>query len=452
MAKTNWLNKIEPKWIKTFDTWLQKYVWWQIALCVVGVISVISVLLILFLPVGNGPITFVRIGEMPGVSSPRFKAMLGQTLNLPVEKGDRILILNNGDEFLPAVLKDIDSAKRSINFMVYIWKDGRMSDEVLAHLSQKVKQGITVRVMLDDFGSNGYPRKKFKAFKELGGRVETFHALTLLPWNLGNNHARNHRRAIVIDGKIGYTGGIAVKDYWLGHGQDEDHWRDMMFRTTGPMAAHIQGSFSELWTSTSGELLVGDAFFPQQVLPAGTLTYIPLSSTPSANSLQLQRFINLSLMAAEKKIYITTPYFLPDRWMIETLIKKARSGVDVKVLVPNNLSDASAVRQASHFSYQELLQAGVKIFEYQTTFLHAKSIEVDGIWSIIGSANMDNRSRKINEEGVYGVSDTDFTGRLDSVFKQDLTHARQITLPEWEKRSYFDRAREIFARKFVQQY
>jgi cardiolipin synthase len=126
--------------------------------------------------------------------------------------------------------------------------------------------------------------------------------------------------------------------------------------------------------------------------------------------------------------------------------------VDVKVLVPNNLTDASSVRQASHYSYQELLQAGVKIFEYQTTFMHAKSIEVDGVWSIIGSANMDNRSLKINEEGVYGVSDTDFTGRLEVVFKQDLTHARQITLPEWEKRSYFDRAREIFARKFVQQY
>lgn len=440
---------------KKTQAWLQKFTWWEIVLWVIGGSALISILFVLFLPVGNGPAAFTVSGPVPAVSTPEFRNMLSKSLVLPLENGDDVEILNNGDEFLPRLLKDIDSARSTVDFMVYIWVDGKMSDEVLAHLSKKVKEGVAVRIMLDAFGDNGKPDDKLDDFKKLGGKVETFHSLTIAPWNIANNHTRNHRRAIVIDGIIGYTGGIAVKDTWLGHAESKEHWRDFMFRTTGSMVGYIQGAFSELWTSVSGELLTGPTFFPvtpAQAAKNSTLSYIPLASTPSANSLQLQKFIVLSLMGAQHKIYITSPYFLPDRSFKEVLMQKAKAGVDVRVLVPNNLTDAAGVRFASHYTYKELLEAGVKIYEYKPTFIHAKSIIVDGGWTVIGSANMDNRSRKINEEDVFGISSTPFGAKMEAIFLQDIARAGQINLKEWKKRSLIDRAREIFARKFVQQY
>ncbi len=329
-----------------------------------------------------------------------------------------------------------------------------MSDQVLEHLDQKLKQGVQVRIMIDAYGSStNTPKKQFELFKSLGGKIAVFHSFTIVPWEFAKNQTRNHRRAIVIDGNIGYTGGMTMNDSWLGDARNPKEYRDLMFRTTGSMAHDLQGVFSELWTSMTGEILVGDMFYPQE-LPAhhtSTLTYIPLASTPSPDSLALQKFILLSLLGARQKIYITTPYFIPDQSLRNVLIQKAKEGVDVRLLLPNSLNDSQSVYYASHYSYEDLLNEGVKIYEYQPTFNHSKVIVIDGSWSIIGSPNMDNRSRKLNEEDIFGISDKVFGTTLENTFIEDLSHAVQIDLTEWKKRSILQRIREVFDQKFIQQ-
>lgn len=315
---------------------------------------------------------------------------------------------------------------------------------------------MQVRIIVDSFGSNYWerPRKKFEALKAGGAQIAIFHSLTLAPWDFLKNHIRNHRRAIVVDGEVGYFGGMAISDPWMGNARSPEEYRDMMFRSTGPMAHHIQGVFTEFWASMTGELLVGNAFYPlkSEAIEKPPLSYISLARTPSPNTLVLQRFVLLSLAGAEKKIYITSPYFLPDFSLREILIRKAKEGLDVRVLVPNSLNDSRAVHHASRDSYDELLAGGVKIYEYQPTFIHAKSIVVDSSWSIIGSANMDNRSRKINEEAIVGVQNAAFGATLEGIFLADLEKANQIDLPGWRKRSVWQRAQELVFRNLIEQY
>ncbi len=443
------------KAFKTLQKNLKAYTWWELTIFAIGSVSLFTLLFVLFFPLGSGPSTFTTSGVVPPVSSPGFVDMLSDSLTLPVRQGDPITILNNGDSFLKSFLADIDGAHSSINIMVYIWSDGKMSNQVLEHLDEKLKQGVQVRIMIDAYGSKtNTPTKEFNTFKGLGGKISTFHSFTIAPWDFAKNQVRNHRRAIVIDGNIGYTGGMTVSDPWLGNAGSPKEYRDMMFRTTGPMVHDIQGIFSELWTSMTGELLVGDTFYPQtsSAQQKSALEYIPLASVPSPDSLVMQKFVLLSLLGAQQKIYITTPYFLPDASFRNALIAKAKAGVDVRILVPNAYNDTPSLRYASRYWYEDLLNAGVKIYEYQPTFIHSKSIIIDDDWSIIGSANMDNRSRKLNDEDIFGVSDTVFGAALENTFLEDLNQAKQINLTEWKKRSIWERIREVFDQKFVVQY
>lgn len=441
----------------TFGNWregLRHYTWWELTIFAIGSISLLTVLFMLFLPLGSGPSTFTTTSNVPAVSSPEFVHTLSDSLTLPYEQGDPIKILNNGDEFLSSFLADIDTAKSSINIMIYTWDAGKMSDQVLAHLYVKLKENIPVRIMIDDYGTTGaVKRQEFKTFKDLGGKVQVFHSFTIAPWDILRNQKRNHRRALVIDGKIGYNGGMAISDLWLGNARNPKEYRDMIFRTTGFMARDIQGAFAELWASNTGELLTGESFYPQIAqTKTSAITYIPLVSTPTSDSLVMQKFILLSLLGAQQKIYITTPYFLPDQSFRDALIAKAKKGVDVRILVPNDFNDQPGVRHASQNYYEVLLTSGVKIYEYQPTFIHTKAMVIDGDWSIIGSANMDNRSRKLNEENIFGISDKAFGTAMENTFLEDLNHAKQIDLTEWRKRSIWQRIREIFDLKFVEQY
>jgi cardiolipin synthase len=432
---------------------LMQYTWWELALFIIGGLSFITLIVILFLPIGKGPGKFTITAPVAGVNTQEFKQTLSDSLNLPYKEGEPIQILQNGDAFMSALLPDIDNARTSINVMTYVWQSGSMSSQVFEHLDKKLKEGVEVRIVLDAIGASGAAGKEdLKTFKSLGGKVQTFHSLTVIPWNITSNQRRNHQRAIVIDGKIGYTGGMAVADMWLGNARNDKEYRDTMFRTTGPMVSDIQSAFAEVWTSNTGELLVGDKFFPVLSNSANALSYIPLVSIPSPDTLTIQKFILLSLMAAQDKIYISTPYFIPDQTFKETLISKAKAGVDVRVLVPDEHNDSAGVRHASQYFYQDLLAAGVKIYEYQPTFIHAKIIMIDGSWSIIGSANMDNRSRQLNDEDIFGVSSADFASQLQGQFKEDLKSSEEINLADWEKRSLWQRAREIFDLKFIEQY
>jgi cardiolipin synthase len=296
-----------------------------------GAVALLTIIVALFLPFGKGPELIHPLAPVPAVNSPEFLRLTSTVLTAPVETGSEPKILNNGDEFLQSLLADIDGAKQSIDWMAYIWEDGKFSDLLLTHLLRKAKAGVQVRIALDGYGSIRAPWKKFADFERAGGKTTTFHTLMPLPWAMTRDHKRNHRRAIIIDGRIAYTGGVAVADPWLGKARNPNEWRDMMFRVDGSMAAHLQAAFAEIWELGTGEILNGDKFYPAAAADKGprSLSYIPFVSSPSVDTFGMENMVLLSLGAATRTIRIVTPYFLPDRSLRSMLCAKTRSGVDV---------------------------------------------------------------------------------------------------------------------------
>jgi len=425
----------------------QSYCWWEKAIVAIGLISLIGVFVILFLPFGKGPAEYKAESSIPAVGSPAFLQTLSNQMAIPVGDVSRPEMLVDGDAFIARFLADIDAAHSSICMMNYIWSDGRFSNQVLSHLESKAAAGVKVYILLDAYGSIKAP--SFDKLKAAGGKVVTFRSLVPLPWTIMRATKRNHRRAITIDGLIGYTGGVAVDDKWLGTASSPEEWHDLMFRFTGSVAARLMGSFSELWMATTGEMLLAAN---QPAVPDEGIPYVTLSTSPSPDLFESETFFLISLWAARTAIHVETPYFLPDAAIREALMQKARAGADVVLLLPSSRTDEKSVRWAGQRIFEELLQAGVKIYEYQPTFTHAKLLVEDGQWSVVGSANWDNRSRKLNDEIVVGMSDSALASQLEDRFKIDLRRAKPITLQDWQKRGLIQRALEYVSQTFVQQY
>jgi cardiolipin synthase len=429
----------------------RRYKWWQLALFVIGVIAFVSVMSALFFAVGHKPARIYTDASITTVNTPEFSTALATIVGAPVEHGGTITILNNGDEFLPELLKSIPAATRTINFSVYIWSSGAFSDEVLRALEQKQNQGVAVRVLLDGLGSLNVPDEAFEPLIAKGGKVEKFRTPKF--GKLTRFHRRNHRRAIVIDGNVGFTGGMAVSDTWLGHAQDENHWRDVMFKLTGPMARSLQTAFVDLWVSSSGELLIDPENY-QLGAPAiepGVERFIHLATSPADEDQSMAYFYLLPIFAARQSIYLATPYFIPDNALQDALVEKARAGVDVRLLLPGPHTDNWIARASAQGRYQELLQAGVKIYEYEPTFMHAKYGVVDGQWSTIGSPNLNSRSRELDEENAFGIYDPVFSSRLQRIFAKDLERAEPLAFEEWRGRNPLQKLFETASRILDQQ-
>jgi cardiolipin synthase len=315
---------------------------------------------------------------------------------------------------------------------------------------------VAVRVLLDAFGARGMKEETREAMQAAGVRVSRFRPLRF--GMLTRFYRRNHRRAIVIDGRVAFTGGMAVAPQWLGNAQDEEHWRDTMVAFSGPPATDVQSAFADAWAYSTGELLAGDAFFPAwPQLPmdapssaavgppaadGGPFIHTGLASAPSKEDHPLALLLLLTFNGARQRLWITTPYFIPDETMRRALVERAGQGVDVRLLLPGEKIDAAPVRLAAQRHYEELLRGGVRIFEYQPTMLHSKSIVVDGVWSVVGSANMNVRSRELDHENVVAVSNRAFARKLEDVFTQDLTRAREIRYQEWARRGRWQRLKE----------
>jgi cardiolipin synthase len=267
-------------------------------------------------------------------------------------------------------------------------------------------------------------------------------------------YKRNHRRAIVIDGRIAYTGGAAVGDKWLGNARGPEEWRDTMTRVTGPPARDLQSHFAEDWAAVTGEILVGDGYYPRVDEPSGPgrLRHTAVASSPGSEQHPMRYFFLLSFLAARRKLYIASPYFVPDEHTRGAVERLAREGVDVRILLPNHHTDAKPIRQASHRYYDELLSAGVRIWEYQPTMMHSKLVVVDGCWSVVGSANMDIRSKELNEENALGILDPGLAAAVEASFLADLERAREIRLEEWRRRGLFPRVLERACVLFAEQY
>lgn len=427
--------------------------WWLLALAAMGVSAVVSAVLTLFFGLGR-PRRMALVAR-PSVGSEAFMMAVSGSVNAPLMRGGTARLLNNGVEIFPAILDAIRRAKHSINFMVYIWEDGQVSDQMIAALTERARAGVQVRLLLDGFGAHAVPLEKMRALQEAGGVVKFFG-----PFRFGlltAAYKRNHRRAIVIDGATAFTGGAAVGDKWLGDAQDEAHWRDVMVEVRGCLATNLQSSFTQLWANLTGEVLVGDEFYPPN--PDGTQAggeelsrHVNVISSPASASHPLRTFFLISLDCARDSIYLANAYFAPDANTRRVLEERARSGVDVRLLLPNHHTDARIVRWAGQAYYRSLLDAGVRIYEYQPTMIHAKMLVVDGVWSVVGSANMDIRSKELNQEGVIGILDSGFGTEVRETFLADLEHAREITKEEWNRRGWLARCNERLWVSFANQF
>lgn len=356
--------------------------------------------------------------------------------------GNRLELLENGDAIFPAMLGAIASAKKTVNFEAYIFWSDEAGVRFRDALAERAAHGVEVRVLLDAVGSPGRHMKAadVDVLKRAGCRVEFFHPKR--PWMLWVVNHRNHRRVLVVDGAVGFTGGVGFADPWRGNADAKEHWRDTQVRVEGPAVRGLQRAFQENWSEVTGEALVGDEFFP--ALPqAGVSAVAVVPSSPLAAMSGVGRVYAIAIAAATKEIWIANSYFLPDDATEALLVAAVTRGVDVRVLVPSDeQSDVPATKAAGRSSFGPLLAGGVKIFEYEPTMFHLKTMVVDGVFSTVGSANFDERSFHLNEELNLFIYDGVFAGRMRDSYRRDLEHCRPYTLEMWRSRSLKKRVTE----------
>jgi cardiolipin synthase len=365
----------------------------------------------------------------------------------PIVSGNRIEVLLNGDETFPVMLREIRRAKSTITFAQYLYEDGSIARELAQAFAERCRAGVKVDILLDRHGSGKVPSDIIATMKDVGCHVEYFRQVEaegiIFPWKLLRYNYRSHRRVLVIDGQIGFTGGYGISEAWTGNGRSPEHWRDTNARIEGPVVGFLQSAFAESWLETTGIAIGGDGYFPR-VEPSGNLPAQIVKSSPAGGSFQNYMLFLLSINSAKKSILITNPYFIPDDVMTEALVKAATRGVRVVVLLPGEI-DNQLTYSTSRSHYGPLLLGGVQVFEYKASLMHAKTIVIDGVWSTIGSTNFDNRSFALNQEINLTVYDSGIAHRLEEIFQEDLKYSQQITYEQWQSWSIFERLVEFFA-------
>jgi cardiolipin synthase len=421
--------------------------WWAAVLMWIGVIGIIGVIGSLFLP--DWPSHEYRAGFDAEPGSEQFVELSAAYLNCAVFQGGEVRLLQNGDQFYPAMLEAIRGAKDSVNFEVYIFDPDAIGRQFIEAFKDRARAGVEVRLLLDGFGCWRLKKRHRADMEKAGVKVALFRPLALR--NLVRMYRRTHRRAIVIDGRIGFTGGAAVSEKWKGNVTNEHEWRDSMTRVTGPLVSGIQSAFASNWVYCTGEVIAGPRFFPPLDRGPGPCGLSVISS-PSDALQPIRLLFWLSYINARKRLWICNSYFIPDERLREALIDRARSGIDARILVPGNETDAVPVQAAGRSYYEELLKAGVRIFEYNPSMMHAKTTLVDDCWAIVGSANLDERSMEINEENVLGIAEPAFARAMEEGILADFERSREILLEEWQKRSLLRRGMERFCKILIEQY
>ena len=354
--------------------------------------------------------------------------------------GNRIEILLNGEQIFPAMLEAIGGARRTITFAQYFYGQGPIARDLARALAERCRAGVGVKVLLDAFGSRNVSSEYVELMQRAGCHVVFFRPLGQL---LRTNY-RNHRRILVIDGRLGFTGGAGVGRKWMGNGRVEDHWRDTDVRVDGPVVQHLQRAFAESWLEATGMALDGPAYYPQPYEARGEVSAQVVRSAPAAGQFDIYSMFLLAVSSAQRSVYITNPYFLPDSALTDALIQAVSRGVRVAVLAPGPI-DYNLVRRLSRATFGRLLREGVEIYEYNPALLHAKTMIVDGVWATVGSANLDNRSFAINSELNLVVYDADFARRLERVFEDDLRYSRRVDYERWMSRGPASRLLELIA-------
>lgn len=381
-----------------------------------------------------------------GVDSPEFRRSL-DVLGTEMVPHNRAVLLQNGDGFFPVMLDAVRSARASVNMEMFIFKEGEVAAQFARAMADKAREGVEVRLLIDDYGSS--PGALEDMMKDAGVKVERYKPLRIYSiYKLGK---RSHRKILTIDGRIGFTGGVGIDDRWKGDARNPQEWRETMIQVEGPVVAQLQSIFTEDWVHTTGEVLHGSRQFPT-IEPAGELLAQAIASSRTDPSSMAKLLYYMAIQAARKTIWIENAYFVPDSQIREGLVNAVRRGVDVRVMVPGRHIDIPIVRMASRFHYGELLDGGVRMYEYRPTMMHNKVMVVDGIWSTIGSINFVNRSMTKQAEANVAVYDKGFAEAVEKMIAADLEKSELITKAKWEKRGLLARLGEVVFWLFSENY
>jgi len=372
-----------------------------------------------------------RVQHLYGVADPQFLRSMGSLLGPPLVPGNDVRELVNGDRIFAAMLEAIRGAQKTVTFETFIYWSGKIGREFAEALADRARNGVHVHVLLDWLGTNKLDHEALELMVDSGVKVEKYHPLRW--YNLGRVNNRTHRKLLVVDGRIGFTGGVGIADDWCGDARNENEWRDSHYRVEGPAVAHMQAAFLDNWMKSRGEVLHGDAYFPPLDQRGEHYAQVfKSSSTEGSESVRLMYL--LTIASAEKSILIANSYFVPDDLSVETFVQAAKRGVTIEIIVPGKHIDTQVTRRASRSRWGKLLEAGIAIHEFQPTMFHCKTVIVDGIWVSVGSTNFDSRSFRLNDEANLNIRNEEFAERQTALFEADKKRARRITLEEWKNR------------------
>ena len=405
-----------------------------------GITAVVALTLL----ISNFWQTEPRIRELPtkqyGVRDAQFMRAMGVLIGPSLVNGNAARVLLNGEQIFPAMLSAISNAKTTISFETYIYWSGDIGREFADALAKRARAGVKVHVLLDWVGSAKMDESLLEQMRHAGVEIKKFHKPTWHTLSRMNN--RTHRKLLVVDGEIGYTGGVGIAQNWTGRAQDENHWRDSHFEVRGPVVAQMQATFMENWLKVTGKPLDGEAYFPA-LAPVGSSPAQMFSSSPDGGADSMELMYHMMIVAADRSIDLSMAYFVPDPMSSSALIAALQRGVQVRIIVPGQFTDSQIVGAASRRLWGPLLAAGAKIYQYQPTMYHCKVMIVDDFLVSVGSTNFDSRSFRLNDEANLNIYDEQFAAQQRVVFENDLTRSRRVTLTEWEDRSLWERLQEL---------
>jgi cardiolipin synthase len=380
-----------------------------------------------------------KVERLYAISDPDFGRAMGVLLGPAIVHGNRYEVLINGDRIFPAMLAAIRNAQKSITFESYIYWSGATGKAFADALSERALAGVKVHVLLDWVGSNKMDAGLVDEMHKAGVQVRRFHQPHW--YNLARMNNRTHRKILVVDGTVGFTGGVGISDLWSGDGQDPKHWRDTHFRVEGPVVAQMQAVFLDNWIKVTGVVLHGPAYFPE-LKSVGKGAAQMFSSSPEGGSESMQLMYLMALTAAERTLDLSVAYFVPDELTLHALTDALKRGVKVRMIMPGPYTDTELVGAASRASWGALLEAGAELYEYQPTMYHCKVMIADSLLVSVGSTNFDNRSFRLNDEANLNIYDADFAAEQTRIFVEDLSRSRRVTLQEWQNRPLWDKVKE----------
>jgi cardiolipin synthase len=411
-------------------------------LAVLALIALILQTSVVLLSLFEEPLAYRIVGAgAESIDSPAFVRLLSAVSFGGFYPNNRVDVFTNGEAFYAPELSAIRAAKRSVHIECYIFQEGRLTDQFIRALEERAAAGVEVRLVIDALGSASFPKARFERLEQAGARVAWYHPVRWFTWPRANN--RTHRELIVVDGTVGFLGGAGFDDQWI-YGSDGDpRWRDTMVRLEGEGATGLAASFAENWLESSGEVLANPDQFPFHSGPGRTDAVVVTSSPTTGRSTEARILFQILIAKAARSIRITTPYFLPDKSLRGELVRAIRErGVEVTILVPGAKSDHLLTRRSSRSLYGDLLLAGARVYEYQPAMIHAKILIVDGVWSVVGSTNLDSRSFGLNDEVNVAIPDRAVAARLAQDFEQDIARSLPVSYEQWKGRPILEKITE----------